>query len=118
MPVRVQTRARVFVIAASGDLDLVSRPLIDAAVNSALAGKWRLIVVDVGQLRFVDVAGAGPLQHLVGALPADRMCLIVNADPNVQRTLQFLGLGSWVVPVEQLPLATDTELAQLLAGSS
>jgi len=113
MPVRVNARNRVFVITASGDLDLVSRALLDAAVDYAIMGDWSVIAVDLGELHFIDVVGAEPLHRLTLTI-SDRTILIVNCSPTVDRHLRLFGLGDWVVAVEQLPSVIDDELADLL----
>lgn len=114
MPVRVHARTRVFVVALSGDLDVVSRPLLDAAVDSAVRGSWPVVVADLADLQFLDVAGAAPLDRLSASLPLTRRLLIVNASPRAAATLEALGLGDHLLSVEELPLATDDELAALL----
>lgn len=104
------------VIAVSGDLDLVSVPLLDAAIDSALSGAWPVVVVDMAELRFIDVIGARPLVRLIRRLPPDREALIVNVSADVAPVLHWLGLSSLLVAVEELPLACDHELAALLDG--
>lgn len=101
------------VIAASGELDLVSFPLLEAAVDSAISGSWPVVVVDVGELQFIDVVGARPLVRLVRGLTPDRQALIVNVGPKLEPALRWLGLGEQLVPVEELPLASDRDLAAL-----
>ena len=114
MPVRVHTRSRVMVIAVSGDVDLVSVALLEAAVDSAIAGSWPLVVVDLAELRFIDVVGARPLRRLVRGLPPERRTLIANVAAPAEPALRWLGLGEVLVTVEDLPLASDRELAALL----
>jgi anti-anti-sigma factor len=113
MPVRVHARTRVLVIGLSGDMDMVSRPLLDAAVDSAIRGTWPVVVVDAGELRFLDGAGAAPLDRLSASIPLTRRLLVVNAGPRVVETLSALGLGDHCVGVEELPLACDEEWAEL-----
>jgi anti-anti-sigma factor len=114
MPVRVHARQRVLVIAASGELDLVSVPLLDAAVDAALGGSWAVIVVDLADLQFIDVVGARPLLRLARQLPPERRLVIVNVSTRAEPALRWLGLGSFLVPVEELPLTCDQELTALL----
>lgn len=102
------------VIAVSGEVDLVSVALLEAAVDSAIAGSWPLVVVDLAELDFIDVVGARPLRRLVRGLPAGRNAVIANVAPPVEPALRWLGLGDLLVTNEELPLASDRDLAALL----
>ncbi len=116
MPVRIHPRTHVIVLALSGELDLVSQPLLDAAVDSALRGGWKVLVADLAELTFIDVAGAGPLTRLAESLSSARQLMLVNASPPVETALTALGLQRWLVALEQLPLTSDAELAELLGS--
>jgi anti-anti-sigma factor len=114
MAVRVHARRNVLVLTVSGALDLVSAPLLDSPVTSALRGSWRLVVVDVGTLEFVDVVGAAPLLRLAGGLAGGRRLVVTGAGRAVAGTLSRLGLEPFVVPVEATPELTDAAVEQLL----
>lgn len=50
-----------FIVALGGDLDSAQAPELEKAVGQAIAGGQRRIVVDLGQVKFIDSSGLATL---------------------------------------------------------
>src|SRR4051812_21000747 len=54
------------VFVGHGEWDLATAPSLGAQLEVALAGAWRLVVVDLRDVCFLDLAGVDPIVRAVG----------------------------------------------------
>lgn len=74
----------------AGELDLATAPQLGAALSDAQrAGR---VVLDVGELTFIDSSGCSELVALVRPENGPVHLTIVNAGPAVVRSLELMGL--------------------------
>jgi anti-sigma B factor antagonist len=66
VPQRAQVTVRV-----SGELDIATGPRLCEAVEDLRASGWRVIALDLGDLRFVDSTGLALLLELCGGAGGD-----------------------------------------------
>lgn len=87
-------RADLIVLASSGELDLLTAPVLDRALCAA-EGEASRVVVDLSEVGFLAVAGARVLQHAAQrAERASCRCLgIVAGNRQQERVLEVTGLG-------------------------
>jgi anti-anti-sigma factor len=74
----------------SGELDIATAPLLDAALAEAEAGSAARILVDIGGVPFIDSSG---LRALIGAADrtaADRLA-VTGAGPQARRLFELSG---------------------------
>ncbi|MEV7275649.1 STAS domain-containing protein [Streptomyces sp. NPDC093111] len=108
------------VLRISGELDLVTSPLIRRRVHDAVAGGRHDVVLDLSEVRFCDSSGVGVL---VAARRLMRSCggrlrLILPArgaedGAHVNRVLAALGVRRLFEVYEDLPAALDETAAPL-----
>lgn len=111
------------VLRVSGELDLVTSPLIRRRVHDAVAGGRHDLVLDLSAVRFCDSSGVGVL---VAARRLMRSCggrlrLILPArgaedGAHVNRVLAALGVRRLFAVYEDLPRALD-EAAEPLGAA-
>jgi anti-anti-sigma factor len=81
----------------------------------ALTGAWRLIVVDLRDVTFLDVAGVDPIVHAVERSRVTKQeVVLVHPQRRVEQVLGLIGLLEHVAPTETL--ARMGELADALNG--
>ena len=86
----VRRRPRTTVIALSGELDLIGAPKVEQAVADVAASESRGIVIDLGQLEFMDVSGLqAVLVSQRRARAAGGRCAVVNANEQVSRLFRL-----------------------------
>jgi anti-anti-sigma factor len=79
----------------SGEVDISVADVLAAALHAATAAAHGLAWVDVGELRFLDVAGARALVHVTRRFREDGgTLLLLDARPPVRHVLQLLGLDA------------------------
>ena len=91
-PVRaVETVDAAVVLRLAGELDLYNAEEIRSAINGAIATSPRRIVVDLGEVDFIDSTALGMLIEARARIGNDRLAL---AAPKLEtrRTLQVSGL--------------------------
>jgi anti-sigma B factor antagonist len=92
--VESQGMGRAIVLALSGDLDLLSSPILEQELVRAVDSGAELVVLDLRQLAFMDSTGlhvvlaAQQRLHDVG-----RRFALVRGGVQVQRLLELTGLG-------------------------
>ena len=82
------------VLAADGEIDLSTEPLLRQALLTALAQESaRTVLVDMSTVTFLDAAGIGALVSAHHAAAAHQRALrLANACPLVTRVLEITGL--------------------------
>ncbi|MEU7791379.1 STAS domain-containing protein [Amycolatopsis sp. NPDC049159] len=95
LTVRVRTVPEAVVVAAEGDLDLVSAPVLRARAAAALDGRPEALVVDLGGIAFCGSAGLQVIAELVAATTAADVpfALVTDRRP-VLRALQITQLDT------------------------
>lgn len=97
------------VVAATGEVDVYTAPVLDEALSAAVASGATRIVVDLGAVDFLDSTG---LSVLVKALKrvrdADGSLVVVVTAERVAKVFRITGLDQ-VIPVH-------ASLADALAG--
>ncbi len=80
------------VLHPSGELDVMTAPQLDRALESVV-GRAAPVVVDLSGVRFVDCAGLAPIRWAlrIGSKTTPGL-RIVGAQPQVERVLQLTGL--------------------------
>ncbi len=63
-------------IVATGELDIATAPLLDAAFEEARVSDARAIVVDLGGLSFVDSTGLRALLNIAAACEQGRLRMV------------------------------------------
>jgi len=99
--VDTQTTGRAITLALSGELDLVSSPILEEALDRANQSDAELIVVDLRRLEFMDSTG---LHRLVTAQQraheAGRRFAIVRGAEHIQRLFSLSGIGDLLLLVD------------------
>lgn len=80
-------------IAVAGELDLRSAPRLGRTLETALS-EAGIVVLDLDELGFVDVAGGAPLR--AAGRVAGRRLIVVNARPHIRKALTAIGLHRWL----------------------
>ena len=85
------------VLHPSGELDLSTVDAFRRDVRAALADQPELLVIDLGDVTFLDSSG---IAVLASARKAQRdrqgVLQVVNPQPIVRRTIELVGLGSLI----------------------
>jgi anti-sigma B factor antagonist len=84
-------------IVATGELDIATAPVLDAACQEAHTSDARRIVVDLAGLRFVDSTGLRALLNIAGACEEGRLRMV--SAPALDRVAEIAGVR------DLLPLA-------------
>ncbi|MGW4061470.1 STAS domain-containing protein [Amycolatopsis sp. NPDC004747] len=93
LTVRVRTVPEAVVVAAAGDLDLGTAPLLRARARAALDRGPGALIVDLGAITFCGSAGLQVLAELAGETAAADLPFAVVADGRpVLRSLQVTRL--------------------------
>lgn len=87
-------------LALIGDIDLSNRSAFLKAVEARLAAGTEL-VVDMAQLRFIDVGSLAGLYHAAGSFPGGARLRLVNVPDLVRRVLEVGAFGQGVVEVDR-----------------
>jgi anti-anti-sigma factor len=100
----VQTRERIIIITARGELDQSAAPSLRQALETAVGGTWPMIVVDLSAVTFIDVAACDSFRATVDATTSrHKYFRLINPGSEVERVLRDTGLADYVVAVERLP---------------
>jgi anti-sigma B factor antagonist len=82
------------VIALRGELDLASAPLLQSEIESSEIVTAKMVVLDLGELKFIDSTG---LRVLLSAHECSRErgqeFAVTQGSPQVQRLLSITGVG-------------------------
>lgn len=86
---RVDSRDEVMIVGLIGDLDLASVPAVRSASVEIAADGWNHVVVDLGDVNFIDSAGMGALIGIRRrALAAGGECVLASPTTTVSRQLE------------------------------
>jgi anti-sigma B factor antagonist len=88
---RIQMRCEedVYRITPHGELDTATTPILESALADAFQPSVRLIVLDLGDLTFVDGRGAATIARFVRKVEdSGRELQVVKAAPNVWRVFE------------------------------
>ena len=101
---------RVHRLTPTGELDIATAAVLEAAINDALAEEAAtMIVVDLTALKFIDSSGLGVLIRATERCQDVNRLRIVNGSPAVQRILDLTGAR----PMLPIISKTDDPLAPL-----
>jgi anti-sigma B factor antagonist len=99
--VDTEITGRTVTLVLSGELDLMSSPILDQALEGAYASNSELIVVDLRELKFMDSTG---LHRLVAAqqraVQSGRRFGVVRAGEQVQRLFDLTGIAELLTIVD------------------
>ena len=88
-----QPAPRVCVVAIAGELDMVSSPVLDAAVAQQLAPLPVMLILELSGVRFLGSAGLASLMAVrEGAMAVGASLRLVCAGPAVLRPMDLTGL--------------------------
>jgi anti-sigma B factor antagonist len=88
------------IVRLAGELDRATIPTLVAAIDTALAGGAKALVLDLRQLEFVDLSGLALLRRLArGDGAVDDLRVIPSDEPGVTRVLSLSGVDSMLAPV-------------------
>jgi anti-sigma B factor antagonist len=110
--VETETLGRVTMLTPSGELDLVSAPILDGALQRAEEPGAEIVVVDLRQLEFMDSTG---LHVFVAAQQraraAGRRFAVVRGGETVQRLFDLTGVAESFTIIDSLDELLDVEQA-------
>lgn len=89
---RVERRGAATVVHLVGELDLYNAPDVRAALHEAAAEEPERLVVDLGEVSFVDSTVLGVLVEAQTKLPNRRSFLLAAAGRETHRALRISGL--------------------------
>lgn len=84
------------VLSVAGTVDVLTAPLLKAAITDAAAGGPRAIVVDLGAVEFLASTGMGVLVEAHGELAPDTRLVVVADGPATSRPLKLIGIDKVV----------------------
>lgn len=85
---------RVGVLTLTGAIDPNSVPCIQEAAADALSKGLRILILDLGAIKYINSAGLGYLVNLGDALAAKRgFLLLANVQPKVKVVFDLMGVG-------------------------
>lgn len=98
LTVRIRTVPEAVVVAADGDLDLGTAPVLRAGARAALAGEPPALIVDLGGVTFCGSAGLQVIAELVSTAESGQLPFaVVAAGRPVLRSMQVTRLDETVV---------------------
>jgi len=104
------------VVAVRGEIDLFTAPELKKTLADAIENGATRVVVDLGETTFLDSTALGVLIGAVKRLrQRDGQLVIVNTDPNIQKTFEITGLDQIFTIVDSRDAAV-TALDEAPAG--
>jgi anti-sigma B factor antagonist len=102
---------RIAVVAATGDVDMLSAPLLEKAIESAVSQDPTGLIVDLTDVAFLASAGMGVLMAAHDKKPATVDFCVVADGPATSRPLQLVGVADIIklYPSRDEALACLTE---------
>jgi len=91
---RTEAGHGTFIFAIAGELDLASAPQLKWAVSNELRAGARHVVVDLGQVTFMDSTAIGVLVGIDRSLAEGQWLALANLQPDVHMTFEVTGLDS------------------------
>lgn len=99
------------VLRLTGEIDMLTTPILKAAIEQQLAGHRRAVVVDLGAVTFLASSGLAALVESHRAAVARNVALrLVTTSREVARPIEATGLG------ELLDLYDDVDVAVAAGG--
>lgn len=87
-----------------GELDIASAPELAGALEPILAGDHPVVVLELGELSFLDCAGMRPIRSALCTMRCRGGSLVIrHPQPLVERALHLAGLGEAVEGGRRLP---------------
>jgi anti-sigma B factor antagonist len=84
----------VAVLTLQGAIDPAAVPILQEAVKEAIDRKLRILVLDLGGIRYINSAGLGYLVNLSDLLADHRgLLLLANTQPKVKVVLDLMGVS-------------------------
>jgi anti-sigma B factor antagonist len=91
-------------LTVQGEVDLVTAPELQAALESALPPERARVVIDLRGVTFLDSTGlALLLRYDRKAAMAGRRVVVVKGPPHVQRAFELTGLSQRLTMVDEPP---------------
>ena len=84
---REETQGDAFILTLKGEFDLSSAPAVRGALDKAVDGGIRRIVIDMLDCNFVDSTGLGVLLHTAKRIEAVGGMALVCVDEQIRRLL-------------------------------
>jgi anti-sigma B factor antagonist len=103
---KVETRngTRDVMLSVQGDVDLATAPELEAALERALKGPARRLVVDLRGVEFLDSTGLALLVRQEEAARAShRHLVVVKGPPQVQQVFELTGVSGHLTMVAEPP---------------
>lgn len=93
------------VLSVQGDVDLATAPELEVALERALEGAARRLVVDLRGVSFLDSTGlAVLLRQDQRARDAARHLVVVKGPPQVQKPFEITGMSGRLTMVDEPPV--------------
>ena len=90
---------RTITIALFGEMDLASRDLLAAMLDTCIASTTGDICLDCAELEFIDAASIGVLARVHAELErSDRRLTVVRAKPNISKVFHLTDLDHLLRP--------------------
>lgn len=84
---------RAACVEATGELDIATAPVLEEELDALLGDGYRELVLDVGEVRFCDLAGLNVLLHArTAAVAAGGGLALHGTCPSLRMMLEVLGL--------------------------
>ena len=91
MVIEVDARQNTAVMVVTGDLDLITRPVLAERLSEALGTRPRRLVLDLAGAGFMDCGSARVVANAGRFLPAGGRLIIRRPSPVVRRVLELTG---------------------------
>ena len=92
--IEVDVRQDTAVLTVTGDLDLITRPLLAERLSAVLGASPRRLVLDLAGAGFMDCGSARMVAGAGRFLPAGGQLIIRHPRPVVRRVLELTGCGA------------------------
>lgn len=102
----VQTRngADEVLVHVEGEVDLATAPALEAALERALEGSAKRLLVDLRGVQFLDSSGLSLLvRQDRAARRVERRLIVVKGPPQVQQVFELSGLSAHLTMVDEPP---------------
>jgi len=103
LEVRIEEHGSVIVVVLSGELDLMSAPRVESALQQAADGPATALIVDVQALSFMDSTGIRTLLQAKRRADAGGHSLaVLNGSGPAHRVLGLSGVGEHIRMLDDL----------------